>query len=135
MVEKAPVAQLHKATRVHPMRRHRVIAREVVSVHHQNAMTFGGEPHGRGRPRAARSDNDHIVHPVNLPGASHDTKRGFAILSVAGLLCVLSVSAQAQTPIGASFRSGFGAFGLDVGGPVPAISGFDVAYTNGDHQI
>lgn len=50
-------------------------------------------------------------------------------------MCVLSATAVAQTPISADFRSGFGAFGMLIDGVVPALRGFDVGYTNGDHQI
>jgi hypothetical protein len=47
------------------------------------------------------------------------------------------VSADAQTPIEQTFSSSLGAHGflLPSGSSVPALRGFDVRYTNGDHQI
>jgi hypothetical protein len=55
------------------------------------------------------------------------------------LLVVLALvgqgSTRAQTPIARSFNSEFGAYGFIVGGAVPALQGFDVAFTNGDHKL
>jgi hypothetical protein len=56
---------------------------------------------------------------------------------LAALACSISVSASAQTPIEQTFSSSLGAHGflLPGGSSVPALRGFDVRYTNGDHQI
>jgi len=54
---------------------------------------------------------------------------------VAVLALVGQINSHAQTPIERSFNSEFGAFGFITGSAVPALQGFDVAFTNGDHKL
>jgi hypothetical protein len=58
-------------------------------------------------------------------------------MAFAALASVIAVSAYAQTPIVQSFSSTLGGYGflLPSGSSVPALRGFDIRYTNGDHQI
>lgn len=45
------------------------------------------------------------------------------------------MNAHAQVPFETSFRSRFGAFGFLTFDSVPALRGFDVSFTNGDHKL
>ncbi len=56
-------------------------------------------------------------------------------LVTCAMLASFAAFARAQTPIERHFSSESGAFGLVTGSAVPALRGFDVAYTNGDHKI